>query len=151
MTKTLLSSIRTRRTMRIFPGVSGAFTTEQQLCALENLRIFQDHNSPTVYAMIHFVPEFSSGNGYLTIPLNDPKNPIRVKESNDTTVQIKGIKVTLPQRSRRPSGSNSKSAKKEQEKLIQGVKMEFYARQDKTAFMAQLKQVQDSLAPSATG
>lgn len=136
--------------MRIFPGVAGAFATEQQLCALENLRIFQDHDSSTVYGMIHFVPEFSTGNGYLTIPLNDPKDPIRLKETNDTTVQIKGLKILLPQRSRRPSASNTKSAKKEQEKFIAGVKMEFYAKEDKTKFMAQLKQIQDSSTSAAT-
>ena len=148
MNKTLLLSVKTRRTMRLFQGVAGAFAFAEQLCGLENLRIFYDAHTNIAYGMIHYIPDFA--NGYMTIPLNDVRNPIRVREENSTTVRIKGLKIPLTERVyRRPS--NGGTAAKQQpkpEKYLTGAKIEFYTRQDKDIFMAKLKDIQDTFLGS---
>jgi hypothetical protein len=146
MGKKLLLSIRTRKTTRIHSGVAGAFAQQQQLCALENLRIFRDDHTGLVHGMIHFVPDFTTQTGYMTIPLNDAKNPIRVKEDNDVTIRIKGLSIGIrDNKIRRPSTSDGKAAKQNPEKFITGAKMEFYAKDDKIIFMNKLKEIQDAM------
>ena len=128
--------------MRLFQGVSGAFAFAEQLCGLENLRIFYDAHTNIAYGMIHYIPDFSEG--YMMIPLNDVRNPLRVREENNTTVRIKGLKIPLKEKvARRPSTSDGKS-KAKQEKFLVGAKIEFYAQKDKEIFMAKLKDIQDS-------
>ena len=128
--------------MRLFQGVSGAFAFAEQLCGLENLRIFFDAHTNIAYGMIHYIPDFSQG--YMMIPLNDVRNPIRIREENHTTVRIKGLKIPLKEKvTRRPSTSDDNS-KAKQEKFLTGAKIEFYARKDKEVFMAKVKDIQDS-------
>ena len=136
--------------MRLFQGVSGAFAFAEQLCGLENLRIFYDAHTNIAYGMIHYVPDFAEG--YMTIPLNDVRNPIRVREENSTTVRIKGLKIPLKEKTpgRRPSTADNRPRPK-QEKILTGAKIEFYAQKDKETFMAKLKDIQDTFLGSASG
>ena len=135
--------------MRLFNGVSGAFTFAEQLCGLENLRIFYDPNTNVAYGMIHYVPDFAEG--YMTIPLNDPRNAIRVREENNTTIRIKGLKIPLKEKvNRRPSTSEARS-KQRQEKFLTGAKIEFFAQVDKDTFMAELRKIQDNFLGTISG
>lgn len=61
MGKTLALSVRTNKTLRVHEGIAGTFTFQEQMCALENLRIWQDHESNGVLVMIHFTPQFRDG------------------------------------------------------------------------------------------
>lgn len=61
MGKTLLLSVSTNKTIRVHEGLSGTFAFQEQMCALENLRIWQDHESNGVLAMVHLTPQFRKG------------------------------------------------------------------------------------------
>jgi formamidopyrimidine-DNA glycosylase len=64
MGKTLLLSVQTNRTLRVHEGIAGTFAYQEQMCALENLRIWKDQDSNGVLAMIHYTPQFRDG--YMT-------------------------------------------------------------------------------------
>jgi hypothetical protein len=61
MGMTLLASIKTRKTLRVHEGLTGSFAYQEQMCALENLRIWQDPETHGVVAMLHFTPQFKDG------------------------------------------------------------------------------------------
>jgi formamidopyrimidine-DNA glycosylase len=61
MGKTLLLSVRTNKTLRVHDGIAGTFAYQEQMCALENLRIWKDQDSNGVLAMIHYTPQFRDG------------------------------------------------------------------------------------------
>ena len=61
MGKTLLMSLKTHKTLRVHEGVTGSFAFQEQMCALENLRVWQDPDTNGVLAMVHFTPQFKDG------------------------------------------------------------------------------------------
>ena len=61
MGKTLLLSVKTNKTMRIHDGFAGNFAFQEQMCALENLRVWHDADSNGVYCMLHYTPQFRYG------------------------------------------------------------------------------------------
>ncbi|SLM39530.1 hypothetical protein LPUS_10090 [Lasallia pustulata] len=74
MGKTLLLSVKTKRTMRIHDGlVAGTFAYQEQLCGLENLRVWQDHETEAVVALVHYSATFRDG--YLAFYLNSARDP----------------------------------------------------------------------------
>ncbi|KAI9783855.1 MAG: hypothetical protein M1816_001156 [Peltula sp. TS41687] len=97
MGKTLLLSVSTNKTIRAHEGLSGTFASQEQMCALENLRIWQDDESNGVLAMIHFTPQFRKG--YLAFYLNSQRDPIRIREENDRVIKVKGLKIFLDPKS----------------------------------------------------
>ena len=64
MEKRLVLSVRTAKTMRLQEGVAGIVTTQEQLCGLENLRVWEDQGA--VQAMIHFKAQIQDG--YMVFP-----------------------------------------------------------------------------------
>ena len=64
MGKTLLLSVQTNRTLRVHEGIAGTFAYQEQMCALENLRIWRDPDTNGVLAMVHYTPQFRDG--YMT-------------------------------------------------------------------------------------
>ena len=62
------------------------------MCAMENLRIWEDESTGGILGMIHFSAHFRPG--YLTFWLNDSSNPIRVKDDGGRYIKIKGLRVT---------------------------------------------------------
>ena len=132
--------------MRLHYGITGAFTLAEQLCGLENLRIFYDPRTDINSGLLHFTSSYRDS--YLVFPLDNVHEQIRVREESDTIVRIKGLKIPVVSQGRRrssatekPSTPNSKS-----EKIISGAKIEFYTPQDKQAFMTKLVQIQDSFS-----
>ena len=137
----LVLSVATRATLRLHTGVSGAFATAEQIAPLENLRIFYDDSMHIASALI---PCSEFDDGYLIIPLNDPRNPVQLREDNDTWIRIKGLRIPIRDKvTRRPSTSQG-STKSKSEKPLTGVKINFQGKTDKDRFMSKLREYQDS-------
>ena len=64
MEKRLVLSVRTAKTMRLQEGVAGIVSTQEQLCGLENLRLWEDQGA--VHAMIHFKAQIQAD--YMVFP-----------------------------------------------------------------------------------
>ena len=94
MGKTLLLSVKTKRTMRIHDGlVAGTFAYQEQMCGLENLRIWRDDQTEAVVVLVHYSAQFRDG--YLAFHLNSARDPVRIKEEGEKCVRVKGINVPL--------------------------------------------------------
>lgn len=93
MGRTLLATFRTSKTMRIHEGALASFAYAEQMCALENLRIWEDTDTGAVIALIHFSASFRDG--YLAFYLNSSANPVRVQDVGGRDVKIKGLRVPI--------------------------------------------------------
>ncbi|KAF2736975.1 hypothetical protein EJ04DRAFT_510694 [Polyplosphaeria fusca] len=147
MGRTLLGTYRTEKTLRIHEGLSGAFAYQEQMCGMENLRIWEDNDTGAVIAMIHFSAHFKMG--YLAFYLNSSNSPIRIKEYDSREIKIKGLKVPLEKGALR---KDSVSGKKDgadgvidKKKIISGAKVEFATDADKRDFLALWRDVQMDL------
>jgi hypothetical protein len=74
MGKSLVLSLQTNKTMRVHEGlIADTFAYQEQMCALENLRIWHDDETDAFMAMIHFSAHFRDGymafnrNSYLPV------------------------------------------------------------------------------------
>src|ERR1700761_6342125 len=61
---TLLDTFKSEKTTRIHDGLAGALSYQEQMCAMENLRLWDDESTGAVMAMIHYSAQFRGG--YLT-------------------------------------------------------------------------------------
>jgi hypothetical protein len=165
MGRTLLATFPTSKTMRVHEGFSGAFSYAEQMCGMENLRIWEDDETGAVIAMIHFSAHFR--NGYLAFYLNSRNSPIRVKDEGGREIKIKGLRVPLEKGSRKDSvmvsggsgsadgsgetvkeGKEGKKKSKEdldRKKFIMGAKVEFESEMEKRQFLELLREVQGSM------
>lgn len=154
MGKTLLLSVKTKRTMRIYDTIIGnTFAFQEQLCGLENLRIWQDDDMAGVLAMIHYTAQFRDG--YLAFRLNcPPRNTVRVRDDGDRCVRIKGLAVAPVAgnmferkgsvREKRSPVITPKSPMMKKEKKISAVKIEFANEVDKMVFLDKVREIQGS-------
>ncbi|MCJ1417399.1 hypothetical protein MMC32_003743 [Xylographa parallela] len=144
--KTLLLSVKTKRTMRVHEGITGTFAFAEQLCGLENLRLFQDPQSGGVLAMIHYTAHFHDG--YLAFYLNSSQNPLRIRDEDEKTIKVKGLNVQVDDKTsmvRRDSTVGSPagaSRPKSDNHIIKAVKIEFYTPEDKRLFKDKFKEIQ---------
>jgi hypothetical protein len=159
---TLLASFKTDKTMRIHDGiVAAALTYQEQMCAMENLRIWQDETTGGIFMMIHFSAQFRS-KGYLTCYLNSKEHPIRIKGDGMKAVKLKGLRISneegdvgakgqgnLRRESTTSSGSGGKESKKQEKdrknQFITGVKVEFKSEEEKERFLDLVRSVQFNL------
>ncbi|KAF2093913.1 hypothetical protein NA57DRAFT_47393 [Rhizodiscina lignyota] len=98
--RTLTHSFRTEKTLRIHEGMKGVLAYQEQLCAIELLRIWMDevpdmHGRRGVLAMIHFSGQFRAGEGYLAFWLNSADAPVRIKDDGGRWVKVKGLRVAV--------------------------------------------------------
>lgn len=93
MGRTLLATLRTCKTMRIHEGALASFAYAEQMCALENLRVWEDADTGAVVALIHFAASFRDG--YLAFYLNSCAHPVRVQDAGGREVKIKGLRVPI--------------------------------------------------------
>ena len=93
MGRTLLATFRTVKTMRIHEGALASFAYAEQMCALENLRIWEDTDTGAVIALIHFSASFRDG--YLAFYLNSGVNTVKVQDVGAREVKIKGLRVPI--------------------------------------------------------
>jgi hypothetical protein len=149
MGRTLLATFRTEKTMRTHHGLSKSFSYAEQMCGLENLRIWEDNDSGAIIAMIHFSATFRDG--YLAFYLNSAGDPIKVKEDGHREVKIKGLKVPVERPGRKDSAVEGKGKGrvegkgKYEDRVISGAKIEFASEAEKRDFLDMCKEVQRNL------
>jgi hypothetical protein len=161
MGRTLLATFRTEKTMRIHEGLGKSFSYAEQMCGLENLRVWEDNDTGAIIALIHFSADFR--NGYLAFYLNSALNPIRVKDDGNREVKIKGLRVPIDKGDRamrkdsvvaesakskgkgKEGEGNGNGKKVEKEKVISGAKIEFASDMEKREFIAMVKEMQKSM------
>ena len=153
MGKRLIYSFCTRRTLRTYDNiVANTFTFQEQLCGLENLRLWtDDEGDGSVLGMIQYSANFREG--YLAFRMGGPYTTVRVRDDSDKWVRIRGLNVTVDSsvdkkamRRRKSSTADIKDniIKKEKgEKKITGVRIEFVIMADKYRFMEQFKTARD--------
>jgi hypothetical protein len=147
MGRTLLATFRTEKTMRIHEGLGKSFTYAEQMCALENLRVWEDNDTGAIIALIHFSADFR--NGYLAFYLNSSVNPIKIKDDGERVVKIKGLRVPIDRGDKAMRKDSVIAAEKgkgrekvEKEKVISGAKIEFASDMEKREFMEMCKELQ---------
>ena len=142
--KSLLLSVKTKRTMRIHDGLSGAFAFAEQICGLENLRVFQDLGTGRASVLIHYSPQFR--NGYMAFYLNSPEHKVIIRDDDDNTIRIKGINVPLSRKRsiqrRGTIGESNSAPRSKSSKYIAGAKVVFCTLEDKQLFMQTFKDIQ---------
>jgi hypothetical protein len=158
MGRTLLATFRTEKTMRIHEGLSKSFSYAEQMCGLENLRVWEDNDTGAIIALIHFSADFR--NGYLAFYLNSSVNPIKVKDDGNREVKIKGLRVPIDRgdRAMRKDSVAEAAAVKgkgkekvgsgkavEKEKVISGAKIEFATEVEKKEFLEMCKEMQKDM------
>lgn len=150
MGRTLLATFRTEQTMRIHEGIGKSFSYAEQMCALENLRVWEDNDTGAIIALIHFSADFR--NGYLAFYLNSSVNPIKVKDDGDRVVKIKGLRVPIDRGDKAMRKDSVVAAEKgksrekvEKEKVISGAKIEFASDMEKREFLEMCKEMQKEL------
>jgi hypothetical protein len=162
MGRTLLATFRTEKTMRIHEGISKSFSYAEQMCGLENLRVWEDNDTGAIIALIHFSADFR--NGYLAFYLNSSVNPLKVKDDGNREVKIKGLRVPIDKgdkamrkdsvvadneqasvkgKGRSKEGEGGK--KIEKEKVISGAKIEFASEMEKREFLEMCREMQRHL------
>ena len=146
--KTLLLSVQTKRTMRIHEGITGTFAFAEQLCGLENLRLFQDPHSGAVLAMLHYSAQFHDG--YLAFYLNSTRSPLRIRDEDERTIRVKGLNVAVDDKAsitRRETTTDMaiapKSPKLKGDRIIKSVKIEFSTTADKQKFKNMFREIQN--------
>jgi hypothetical protein len=146
MGRTLLATFRTSQTTRIHSGLSKSFTYAEQMCGLENLRVWEDNDTGAIIALIHFSADFR--NGYLAFYLNSSVNPIKVKDDGPSAIKIKGLRVPIDRGERKDSvveKGKGKEGEKEKERVISGAKIDFATEGEKKEFMEMCKELQREL------
>lgn len=135
--------------MRLHDGISGAFAYAEQLCGLENLRVFQDPQTGGVLAMIHYSPHFCDG--YMAFYLNSARDAVRVRKDGEKTMRIKGLNIAADGKIKRRGGDANGGGESGRagkgEKVIWGAKIEFYTAVDRQLFMDRFREIQGSFFP----
>ncbi|KAF2004457.1 hypothetical protein P154DRAFT_572117 [Amniculicola lignicola CBS 123094] len=140
MGRTLLATFRTEKTLRIHEGLSGTFSYQEQMCGMENLRIWEDDTTSAVVALIHFSAHFRKG--YLAFYLNSAGNPIKVKEEGSREVKIKGLRVPLDKGALRKDSGAGVGKDVDKRKIISGARIEFATEAEKREFLMVVRDVQ---------
>jgi hypothetical protein len=158
MGRTLLGTYKTEKTLRIHEGLSSVLTYAEQMCGMENLRLWEDDATSAVFVTIHFSAHFR--NGYLAFYLNSASSPVRVKDDGGREVKIKGLRVPVDGKQdqkapvRKDSGAGvvvqgkkeeGKRKGSEQRKFVAGAKIEFASEAEKRAFLVTVKECQKTM------
>lgn len=116
-------------------------STQEQMCALENLRIWDEIETGGVLAMIHFSGLF--GEGYLKFYLNNAKWPIAVKDEGGRLLRVKGLRIR-GDLGRGNQKAKEKAREKQSQKTI-SAKIEFTFERDKDAFVHLVRSAQTGM------
>ncbi|KAF9733921.1 hypothetical protein PMIN01_08264 [Paraphaeosphaeria minitans] len=148
MGRTLLATYRTSKTLRIHEGLSGAFSYAEQMCGMENLRIWEDNDTLAIIVLIHFSPQFR--NGYLAFYLNSANTPIRVKDDGGREVKVKGLRVPLEGKGSGKKDSVIAEGKNrgegvDKKKMVTGARIEFASEAEKRDFMGLVWEMQKEM------
>lgn len=144
MGRTLVGVFKTEKTLRVHEGLSGVLAYQEQMCGMENLRLWADPDNGGILAMIHFSAHFRPG--YLAFYLNSSAFPVRVKDEGGKEVKIKGLKIPLDKDKAGVGGRRgSESGRAEGKKWVTGAKVEFASDVEKFLFIEKVKEVQQTM------
>ena len=130
--------------MRLHDGISGAFAFAEQLCGLENLRIFQDSGSGACLALLHYSPHFRDG--YMVFALNSLRKPLTIKDDGENTIKLKGLDIPLDNsKMLQRRDSATPASKPKGAKYITGAKIEFSTAMDKLLFNEKFREIQEEM------
>ncbi|KAF2404157.1 hypothetical protein EJ06DRAFT_518632 [Trichodelitschia bisporula] len=151
--RSLIGSFKTEKTLRVHKGLAGVTTYKEQMCAMENFRVWQDDRNGAVFGMIHYSGQFR--NGYLTFNLNDSNHPLRVKdEGTPRSLKIKGLRIPADVPSENvdseavPTGT--KSGKEDEKRFITAVRIEFTDYREKARFTALCNEISQRMVQLTT-
>jgi hypothetical protein len=105
--RTLRASFRTEKTVRVHEGLASMIAPHEQMCAMENLRVWDEEETGAALAIVHYSAMFRPG--YLKFYLNDAKYPVVVKDENARAVRIKGLRIPLTPVDKRGNPTTSSS------------------------------------------
>ncbi|KAF2755828.1 hypothetical protein EJ05DRAFT_512420 [Pseudovirgaria hyperparasitica] len=154
MSSTLIAQFKTEKTLRLHEGITSVLTYQEQMCGMENLRVWEDEVTKGIFAMIHFSAQFRPG--YFAFWLNSSQNSIRVKDDGGCQVKVKGLRIphgidvkgkgkasdTLPEPNQTANGGRRGS---EHKRFVTGARIEFSSEVEKYAFLDLVKQVQQTM------
>jgi hypothetical protein len=118
----------------VHEGFSHIIAYQEQMCGIENLRIWHEEDTAGVLAMIHFSAIFRPG--YLTFYLNNALRPIKLRDEGGKVIKIKGLRIPVPDKGERRASETDKK------KMITAARIEFKNEEEKHAFIAMVKEVQ---------
>lgn len=142
MWKRLSHSYRTHRTLRVHDGIFSSFAFQEQLCGLENLRLWKDEEGRFTTAMVHYTPSFREG--YLVFRLCGPGTTVSVRDDGEKWIKIKGLSVSTEPDvcgNRSPEDSSGFDPPSSPRKPITGIKIEFSTLREKYKFLEDFKHI----------
>ena len=120
--------------------VSSTFLFQEQLCGLENLRLWHDEEAGSTIAMIHYSPLFHEG--YLSFRIGGPGTTAKVVDEGDRWVKVKKLNIVLEPKvtsaspsPRSPSSEIGGKRRKSEVKKIPAIKVEFSSMEEKYKFL----------------
>ncbi|KAL9037202.1 MAG: hypothetical protein Q9214_005805 [Letrouitia sp. 1 TL-2023] len=140
MWKRLSHSYRTHRTLRVHDGIFSSFAFQEQLCGLENLRLWKDEEGRFTTAMVHYTPSFREG--YLVFRLCGPGTTVSVRDDGEKWIKIKGLSVSTEPEVRGNRSSEDSSGfdpPSSPRKPITSIKIEFSTLREKYKFLEDYK------------
>jgi len=143
--KTLMASYKTEKTLRVHEGVGKVIKFEEQMCAMETLRLWEEEESGAVVGMIHFSAQFRGG--YMMFYVNSADQAVRVRDEGGRAVKIKGLRIPLEpdrrvERSQSMSEKGQGRRKSDSTKIITGARVEFASENEKIEFLGMVTQIQ---------
>jgi hypothetical protein len=131
--RSLVASFKTEKTLRLHEGLAGIVASHEQMCAMENLRVWYEDETGGYLVLIHFSGLFRKG--YMKFYLNDVNCPINVKDEAHRFLRVKGLRIPMM------PGSKDKGARRN----ITGAKIEFTTEAEKAAFLALVREAQEGM------
>jgi hypothetical protein len=139
--RNLVASYRTEKTTRIYDGILSTLTASEQMCGIENFRVWEEEETGGKLATIHYSALYQQG--YMMFYLNDSRWPVVVKDEGQKMIRIRGLRI--------PDNQFSKVKTKERgrfgfaSKRTISVRMEFTTEVDKNAFLALVAEAQKEM------
>src|SRR5262245_23457850 len=88
----LLATAKTEKTTRINDGMGGSVGSREQMCAMENLRVWEEEETGRVMALIHYSAMFCKG--YMKFYLNNARYPLVLRDdSGSKFLRLKGLRI----------------------------------------------------------
>jgi hypothetical protein len=141
---------KTEKTTRVHEGFHSVLAYQEQMCGIENLRIWHEEDTAGVLAMLHYSAIFRTG--YLTFYLNNALQPVRVRDEGGKLIKIKGLKIPIAEKEHRMMGTKERRASShDSKKMITAVRIEFTNEAEKNAFIEQTKEAQTKMVDIEDG
>lgn len=122
--------------MRVHEGMGKVMAFQEQMCAMETLRLWEEEASGAVLGMIHFSAQFRRG--YMLFYLNSAERSVRVRDEGGKVVKVKGLRIPLDMNERGKVERRASDAKR----LISGAKIEFASESEKLEFLEMVDRIQ---------